>query len=233
MFKELDVIALTSPIPRDRIWDIPPGSPLNRSAVPGEGLKTGDVGTIVYMQDNGEAFEVAFMEASSRTVAIATVMAVQARPATKEDIANRRFGRKTAHRRRIHPNGRTPGARLQHPPKRPRRIHDSEDMNPATKVQTTTLNQSVDPKVSVIIPTYNRASLLPRAVNSVLAQTFDDYEIIIVDDCSTDRTQKTIRQFADPCIRSFRHEVNRGRGGRPQYRHIQRQRRIHSLSGRR
>ena len=65
-------------------------------------------------------------------------------------------------------------------------------------------------KVSVIIPTYNRAGLLPRAINSVLAQTFEDYEVIIVDDCSTDHTPRVIQEFADPHIRSFRHEVNQG-----------------------
>ena len=42
----------------------------------------------------------------------------------------------------------------------------------------------IEPKVSVIIATYNRAELLPRAVNSVLNQTLDEYEIIIVDDAS-------------------------------------------------
>jgi glycosyltransferase involved in cell wall biosynthesis len=42
------------------------------------------------------------------------------------------------------------------------------------------------PLVSVIIPTYNRATLLPRAVESVLSQTFRDFECIIVDDCSDD-----------------------------------------------
>ncbi len=57
MFKELDVIALTSPIHRDRIWDIPPDSPLLQNGEPGEGLKKGDVGTIVYVQDNGKAFK--------------------------------------------------------------------------------------------------------------------------------------------------------------------------------
>ena len=66
------------------------------------------------------------------------------------------------------------------------------------------------PKVSVIIPTYNRDRLLPRAVNSVLAQTYDDYEIIIVDDCSTDDTQQVVAAFADSRIRHFRHEVNKG-----------------------
>ena len=66
------------------------------------------------------------------------------------------------------------------------------------------------PKVSLIITTYNRARLLPRAVNSVLSQTYDDYEIIIVDDCSTDSTPEVIRSFTDSRIHSFRHKVNRG-----------------------
>ena len=90
MFKELDVIALTSSILRDRIWDIPPGSPL---AAVGEGLRKGDIGTIVCMQGDGEAFDVEFLEPGGRTVAIATVLESQARPATKEDIANRHIRR--------------------------------------------------------------------------------------------------------------------------------------------
>ena len=86
MFKELDVITLTSPIPGDCIWDIPSGSPLAKS---GEGLRKGDIGTIVCMQRDGETFDVEFLEPGGRPVAIATVSASQARPATKEDIANR------------------------------------------------------------------------------------------------------------------------------------------------
>ena len=66
------------------------------------------------------------------------------------------------------------------------------------------------PKVSVIIPTYNRAVLLPRAVESVLAQTCQDFEILIVDDGSADHTPAVIAGFADPRIRSFRHHSNRG-----------------------
>ncbi len=71
------------------------------------------------------------------------------------------------------------------------------------------MTQSATPKVSVIISTYNRAALLPRAVNSVLTQTFQNYEIIIVDDCSPDNTQDVITAFSDPRIRSVRHETNR------------------------
>ena len=66
------------------------------------------------------------------------------------------------------------------------------------------------PRVSVIIPTYNRAAMLPRAVNSVLAQTFADFELLIVDDCSADQTPEVVAGFADPRIRSFRHCRNGG-----------------------
>lgn len=48
------------------------------------------------------------------------------------------------------------------------------------------------PKCSVIIPTYNRGYILEKSVNSVLAQTFTDYELIIVDDGSTDDTAKVV-----------------------------------------
>ena len=50
-------------------------------------------------------------------------------------------------------------------------------------------------KISVIIPTYNRANLLPQAIKSVLNQTFNNYEIIIVDDGSTDKTPEVINNY--------------------------------------
>ncbi|MBI4716879.1 MAG: glycosyltransferase family 2 protein [Planctomycetes bacterium] len=52
------------------------------------------------------------------------------------------------------------------------------------------------PTVSVVIPTYNRAELLPRALDSVAAQTFGDWEIVLVDDGSTDETPAVVAQYA-------------------------------------
>ena len=51
------------------------------------------------------------------------------------------------------------------------------------------------PKVSVIVPCFNRATLLPRALESIFAQTFKDYEVIVVDDGSTDDTPQVMKQY--------------------------------------
>lgn len=58
-------------------------------------------------------------------------------------------------------------------------------------------------KVSVIISTYNRAELLERAVRSILCQTFRDFEIIVIDDASTDNTQEVVME-------KFKHEIDAG-----------------------
>lgn len=60
------------------------------------------------------------------------------------------------------------------------------------------------PFFSVCIPTYNRAHLLSAAIDSVLAQDFEDYELVIVDNASTDHTQEVLKQYNDPRIRIFR-----------------------------
>lgn len=66
------------------------------------------------------------------------------------------------------------------------------------------------PTVSVVIPTYNRAHLVGRAIQSVLNQTYQDFEIIVVDDGSTDNTEEVVKSFNDPRIRYIRHDQNRG-----------------------
>lgn len=68
------------------------------------------------------------------------------------------------------------------------------------------------PKVSVVIPTYNRAHLLGRAIQSVLDQTYRDFEIIIVDDASSDNTEEVVKGFNDERIQYIRHEKNKGEG---------------------
>ncbi|MGC1307180.1 MAG: glycosyltransferase [Phormidesmis sp.] len=69
-------------------------------------------------------------------------------------------------------------------------------------------NNSSQPKVSVCIPTYNRAGILPYAVNSVLGQTYTDFELLICDDASPDRTAEVVAQWSDPRIRYIRHPQN-------------------------
>ena len=69
-----------------------------------------------------------------------------------------------------------------------------------------------NPKISVIIPTYNRAHLIGRAIESVLHQTYHDLELIIIDDGSTDNTDDVINRFQqkDNRIIYLKHDKNKG-----------------------
>ncbi len=70
------------------------------------------------------------------------------------------------------------------------------------------------PKFSVVIPTYNRINILPKAINSVIGQTLEDWELVVVDDCSTDGTSEMVNEkFGhDPRIRLVRTPVNSKQG---------------------
>jgi len=69
-----------------------------------------------------------------------------------------------------------------------------------------------NPKVSVIIPTYNRYYSLSKAIKCAQSQTLKDIEIIVVDDCSTDRTKSVVKVYSqsDKRIKYFRLDSNSG-----------------------
>ncbi len=65
--------------------------------------------------------------------------------------------------------------------------------------------------ISIVIPIYNRADTIGRAVESCLAQTYSNFEIVLVDDCSTDDLQSVLQRYTDDQrIRLVRHPTNQG-----------------------
>jgi glycosyltransferase involved in cell wall biosynthesis len=71
------------------------------------------------------------------------------------------------------------------------------------------------PKISVIIATYNRSNVLYFAVQSVLWQTFQDWELIVVGDCCTDDTPEVMSQFDDPRVKFINMKENYGEQSGP------------------
>lgn len=67
-----------------------------------------------------------------------------------------------------------------------------------------------NPTFSIIIPTYNRASLVERAIKSALVQTLHDFELIIIDDGSTDDTEGIVKSFNDPRLIYKKFADNKG-----------------------
>ncbi len=68
------------------------------------------------------------------------------------------------------------------------------------------------PLISVVLPTYNRAHLLPRAIDSVLTQTYRNLELIVADDASTDHTAEVVKAIPDTRVRYLRCPRNGGPG---------------------
>jgi glycosyltransferase involved in cell wall biosynthesis len=66
------------------------------------------------------------------------------------------------------------------------------------------------PKVTTVIPVYNREKYIGHAIDSILAQTFTDFELLVIDDGSTDRSREIVRSYHDPRIRLVCNETNEG-----------------------
>ena len=64
------------------------------------------------------------------------------------------------------------------------------------------------PYFSIVIPTYNRAHSILKGIKSILSQSFQDFEIIIIDDASKDNTEKVVQEIKDTRVRYFRNEAN-------------------------
>lgn len=66
------------------------------------------------------------------------------------------------------------------------------------------------PKISVLMPAYNSANYIAEAINSILEQTFTDFELIIINDGSTDNTHQVITSFTDARIKYYQNDGNKG-----------------------
>lgn len=67
-------------------------------------------------------------------------------------------------------------------------------------------------KLSICLPSYNGADVIARTLESILKQSYQNFEIIISDDCSTDETEKVVRTFKDKRIKFFKNKKNLGYG---------------------
>jgi glycosyltransferase involved in cell wall biosynthesis len=72
------------------------------------------------------------------------------------------------------------------------------------------MEEVIVPKISVIMPVYNCEAYVKEAIDSILNQTFSDFELIIIDDCSTDSTLSIVKSYGDPRINVVEKEQNTG-----------------------
>jgi glycosyltransferase involved in cell wall biosynthesis len=79
-----------------------------------------------------------------------------------------------------------------------------------SRVTLPDLSMDKRPRVSVCIPVFNGATYLASAIESVMSQTFRDFELVILDNCSTDGTAEVAARFAGPRVRVLRHRQNIG-----------------------
>jgi len=69
-----------------------------------------------------------------------------------------------------------------------------------------------NPRVSILLPTYNRAEILPSCIEAVISQDFSDWELIILDDCSDDRTQEVVKVYTNKDVRVSCHRNSLRKG---------------------
>ena len=74
----------------------------------------------------------------------------------------------------------------------------------------------IDGLVSVIMPSWNTSNFIAESIQSVIDQTYENWELIIVDDCSTDNTDDVVAKFTDKRIRYFKNKDTFNKTG---YRH--------------
>jgi glycosyltransferase involved in cell wall biosynthesis len=69
----------------------------------------------------------------------------------------------------------------------------------------------MNPKISVIMPVYNTEKYLPESIESILNQSFKDFEFIIIDDCSTDDSYKICEEYSkkDNRVKLYRNKKNK------------------------
>ena len=77
-------------------------------------------------------------------------------------------------------------------------------------MENTSQESITTPRVSILMLTYNRAHYLPESIRSVIEQSYRDWELIIIDDGSTDSTPEAVALFSDPRITYVRHRENAG-----------------------
>jgi glycosyltransferase involved in cell wall biosynthesis len=70
--------------------------------------------------------------------------------------------------------------------------------------------RATDPRVTVFVPTYNRARWLPEAISSALRQTYESFVVVVSDNCSTDETADVVARFDDPRVTYVRQDEHVG-----------------------
>jgi len=72
------------------------------------------------------------------------------------------------------------------------------------------MNTISNPRVTIIMPAYNAAETIDDSIESVLQQTYRNWELIVIDDCSTDKTFEIVQSYSNTQIKLLRLEENKG-----------------------